>query len=281
MNTVWKNNGEQMKRTAIFCTLLILLLTAAKTSRSEPGNSPVPGSFDGFFRQAAYGRGKPNANSPISSSFMFQEGGNGSKYAVYIPFYLTPSLKYEYKIQGVSVRQFLPENAKDEDYRRIIQTTWPNYNSNDIKQAVKTVKDWIKKNPDIPLLLVNSSRRAESLIKFSEYNRRGKHVQEGKLIKQVSPEYPANAALQQIGGAIEFELVIDEYGIVEQIQVIQGDSRFIPAAIEAVRQWRYSPTLIDGEAFAFITKVEMSFDYTVISVNATFDGRITDIRIGN
>ena len=244
-----------MKKINVVCISLMLLLTAAKTSLGESQNSIAPEQFDGYFRQEAYGNGKPNANSPISASFVFQESGNGSKYATYIPFFAAPSPQREYKIQGILIKKFLPEKAKDDDYQRIIQSTWPDFTSSDTKQAIKTIKDWMKKNPDMPLLLVNSLR-AEPPFKFE------KPMGPKPPIKRVSAVYPASARTQRIGGAVELEIVIDEDGIVEQIKVIQGHALLTPAAIDSVSQWRYSPTVVDGKAFAVTTNVTVSFNFS-------------------
>jgi len=244
-----------MKKLVIACISLMLLLTTAKTSLGESQNSIAPEQFDGYFRQEAYVSSKPNANSPISGLFLFQESGNGSKFAVYIPFFFAPSPQREFKIQGLFIKKFLPEKANNEDYRRIILSAWPDFTSGDTKQAIKVIKDWMKKNPDIPLLLVNLLHRVEPPVKDA------KHFEAPKQIKKVRPVFPESARRQHIDGTVVFEIVIDEDGIVEQIKVIQGNVLLVPAAIDAVKQWRFSPTLIDGKAVAVEILFEVSFNF--------------------
>lgn len=170
-----------MKKSAILCISIILLLSGVKTSRGDSQNAFVPDNFNGFFRQETYGSEKQKANSPISASLVFQEGENGFKYAVYAPYFISPSFQREYAIQGIPVKKFLPEKAKDDDYRRIIQSAWPDLTSGDMKQAVKAVKDWVKKNTDMPLLLITLLRR-DNPVKVDGHGRTP------KLIKHVSLE---------------------------------------------------------------------------------------------
>ena len=147
-----------MKKTAIACISLMWLLTAAKISMGDSQNSFSPDKFTGYLRQETYGRGKPNANSPVSSSVLFQESENGSKYAVYVPFFVSPSFQREYTIGGILVQKFLPEKAKDDEYKRVIQSAWPDFTPADTKRVVKVIKDWMKENSDIPLLLISTLR---------------------------------------------------------------------------------------------------------------------------
>jgi len=241
-----------MKKTAIACISLMWLLTAAKIFSGDSQNSFSPDKIAGYFRQETYERGKTDANSPIPSSFLFQEGENGTKYAVYIPFFAAPSLRREYNIQCILVQKFLTENAKDDDYKRIIKSAWPDFTSADTKQAVKVVKDWMKKNPDMPLLLINTLRA--ELTGKSEGD-----VVAAKLIKRVPPVYPRDAIRQHSSGSVELEIVVDEDGRVEQLKFVKGNALFKDVAIDSVRQWRYSPILIGGKAVAVLSTVTVNF----------------------
>ena len=231
----------------------MLLLAVNASPGYSQNSSPALEEFRGLFSPETYGSGKTNAGSRISSSFVFQESGDGSKYAVYIPFYFLFPPRHEYAVQGVSLQKFLPEKAKDADYRRIVQSAWPDFTSAETKQVAKTVKDWVKKNPNMPLLLVNSLQRVNTPVKI------GSPVGVLKQVNHVFPNYPRDALTQRLQGNVTFEIVIDESGNVEQMEIVQGPPLFTDAAADAVRQWKYSPLVIGGNAVAVTTKVIVHF----------------------
>ncbi len=78
-------------------------------------------------------------------------------------------------------------------------------------------------------------------IKMSE------NVQESKLIRRVSPIYPELARNASIEGKVILVVIIDEKGNVEDIRVTEGHPLLNDAAIAAVKQWKYTPTLLEGE----------------------------------
>ena len=233
-----------MKKNCVICVLLILMLPGAKTSMGVLQNSShAPDKFNGFFRQETYRSGKQKENSPIPASLVFQEGENGSKYAVYIPFFVALFPQREYNVQGIVVQKQLPAKAKDADYRRIIQSAWPDFASGDIKKVAKDVKDWVSKNPDMPLLFINSLQRIGSQpVQVEEF------ALMGKVLKRVSPVYPQAARLQNIKGNVTLEVIVDEDGNVEQIKAVSGHTLLVDASVEAVRQWKFSQTIIEGKA---------------------------------
>lgn len=87
----------------------------------------------------------------------------------------------------------------------------------------------------------------------------GGKVQAAKLIKQVIPPYPALAKQARISGIVRLAAVIAQNGTIEQLQVISGHPLLIPAALEAVRQWTYQPTLLNGEPVQIITQIDVNF----------------------
>jgi protein TonB len=84
-------------------------------------------------------------------------------------------------------------------------------------------------------------------------------VQYSKLIERIEPVYPQAALRNRISGNVELLLTIDEDGIVEQIKPISGHPLLISAAVTAVQQWKYSPTLVNGEAVPVMTTVTVIF----------------------
>jgi len=87
----------------------------------------------------------------------------------------------------------------------------------------------------------------------------GNAVQESKLTNRVSPVMPMAAADNHIVGMVTLEVTIDEAGIPAAFRIALGAPLFEGAAVHAVRQWRYAPTLLNGEPVAVITNVVLGF----------------------
>ncbi len=80
------------------------------------------------------------------------------------------------------------------------------------------------------------------------------------LIKRVAPKYPAMARAARIQGSIVLAVEIDKTGIPVGIQVVSGHPMLIQAAIDAVRQWRYKPYLLNGMPVDADTQVTVNFE---------------------
>jgi TonB family protein len=89
----------------------------------------------------------------------------------------------------------------------------------------------------------------------------GENVQESKLISRVEPVYPELAKLARVQGRVVLAVTIDEEGNVSEIKVTRGHSLLYEAAVAAVRQWRYSPTLLNGEPVPVIAIVTVTFSF--------------------
>jgi protein TonB len=84
-------------------------------------------------------------------------------------------------------------------------------------------------------------------------------VSQGLLIKTVQPRYPANALASHTQGAVQIEATIDKEGRVVGPKVLSGSPLLAPAALEAVRLWRYKPYYLDGEPVAIQTQITINF----------------------
>lgn len=79
------------------------------------------------------------------------------------------------------------------------------------------------------------------------------------LVDKVQPEYPPHAREQHIQGNVLLHVIIGNEGNVENVQLITGHPLLAPAAIDAVRQWRYKPYLLNGQAVEIDTQVLVNF----------------------
>jgi protein TonB len=84
-------------------------------------------------------------------------------------------------------------------------------------------------------------------------------VATGLLIKKVQPSYPPLAKQARIQGHVMLQAEISKDGTIQNLQLISGHPMLAPAAIEAVKQWRYKPYLLNGEPVAVETQVDVIF----------------------
>ena len=82
---------------------------------------------------------------------------------------------------------------------------------------------------------------------------------DNRLMHSEQPSYPVGAGAHQVHGPMVLKAVIDENGKVAGARVIQGDTALAPAAISAVKQWRYKPYVRAGKAQPFQTVVVVDF----------------------
>jgi protein TonB len=84
-------------------------------------------------------------------------------------------------------------------------------------------------------------------------------VQAAKLIRQVKPAYSALAIGARIQGTVRLVAIIGRDGAIRNLQVASGHPLLTPAAVEAVKQWLYQPTLLNGEPVEVITQIDVNF----------------------
>jgi len=84
-------------------------------------------------------------------------------------------------------------------------------------------------------------------------------VSTGLLIRKVPPTYPPLARQARIQGVVILQAQISKEGAIQNLQLISGHPMLAPAAIEAVKQWRYKPYLLNGEPVEVDTQVQVNF----------------------
>jgi protein TonB len=83
--------------------------------------------------------------------------------------------------------------------------------------------------------------------------------QEARRVKEVRAVYPDVARQAGIEGIVSMRVVINKDGAVEKVDVLSGEQALQQAAITAVRQWRYQPFLLEGNAVPVVTIVNVKF----------------------
>ena len=84
------------------------------------------------------------------------------------------------------------------------------------------------------------------------------HIDAALLIQRVEPVYPTIPQQLHRSGRVELHAIIGAEGTIQSLQVVSGDPMFVQSALDAVRQWRYKPTLLNGqpvEVDTFITVI--------------------------
>jgi protein TonB len=89
--------------------------------------------------------------------------------------------------------------------------------------------------------------------------RQGGQVQAAKLVNKVQPMYPPLARQTRISGTVRLHAIIAKNGSVEQLEVISGHPLLVQAALDAVRQWKYQPTTLNGDNVEVDTTIDVIF----------------------
>jgi protein TonB len=84
-------------------------------------------------------------------------------------------------------------------------------------------------------------------------------VSQGLLIRKVNPTYPPLARQARISGTVILRAVISKDGSIENLSLVSGHPMLAPAAIDAVKQWKYKPYLLNGEPVEVDTEVQVNF----------------------
>jgi protein TonB len=87
----------------------------------------------------------------------------------------------------------------------------------------------------------------------------GGGVSEANLTHRVQPLYPPLARTTHVEGTVEFTATISKEGAIENLQLVRGHPLLVNAAREAILQWRYRPTLLNGEPVEVITDIIVKF----------------------
>ena len=87
----------------------------------------------------------------------------------------------------------------------------------------------------------------------------GGNVQAAHLVNRVQPSYPPLARQTRISGTVKLHAIIGKDGTVQQLQVVSGHPLLVQSALDAVRQWRYQPTLLNGDPVEVDTEIDVIF----------------------
>ena len=89
--------------------------------------------------------------------------------------------------------------------------------------------------------------------------RQGGAIAERSLVHRVNAAYPLEAKFRRLSGIVRLHMVIDTHGAVSVVEPLSGHPLLVPPAVDAVKQWRYRPTTLNGEPVEVDTTIDVIF----------------------
>lgn len=87
----------------------------------------------------------------------------------------------------------------------------------------------------------------------------GGAVQAASLLKQVTPSYPSIAKTAHVTGTVTLHAIISKDGSIEKLEYVSGPALLMSSAMSAVQEWKYKPTMLNGQAVEVDTTVQVIF----------------------
>jgi protein TonB len=110
-----------------------------------------------------------------------------------------------------------------------------------------------------PAVLVVAPPKPASPPEEPKRFRQGGQVQLGRLIRKPEPAYPALAKTTRVSGTVQLEAVVGTDGRVREVKVLGGSPLLARAAADAVLQWVYEPSRLNGELIEIIANIAVTF----------------------
>ena len=119
--------------------------------------------------------------------------------------------------------------------------------------------------PIVEAIVISGPPPQRGSVRSSEPRRRvrvGGNVRRARLVHYVAPTFPADAESQGVGGTVQLEGVIGKEGRLVGLSTLNSivDKRLVGAASDAVLQWRYDPTLLNGRPVETVVTISVAFE---------------------
>jgi len=129
-------------------------------------------------------------------------------------------------------------------------------------QSGNPIERWIKPTPPEPVRESEKHVTAVQAEPTGPLRLPGGDVRLAHPIYRVEPHYPQMAIAARISGPVELEGIIGTDGRIRDLHALSGNPVLVPAALEAVRQWVYEPTLLNGKPVEVIAPITVIFRLT-------------------
>src|ERR1700716_587883 len=107
--------------------------------------------------------------------------------------------------------------------------------------------------------IINSTPVAVPRVATPQRVRVSQGVTQGLLLRKIQPSYPPLARQARIQGSVLLQAEISQDGSIQNLRLISGHPMLAPAAIEAVKQWKYKPYILNGEPVEVETQITVNF----------------------
>jgi TonB family protein len=166
----------------------------------------------------------------------------------------------------------LSDEARTELLSRLPVHQGDTINSGQVSKISQAVRDFdehlsVQLRPssagEATLTIMTPLNTARTAVKASESNvlplKIGGNMQSTKLVSQARPTYPPDAKAARIQGVVQLSAIIAADGTIKNLEVLSGHPLLVPAALEAVKQWVYQPTLLNGNPVEVQTQIDVNF----------------------
>ena len=107
--------------------------------------------------------------------------------------------------------------------------------------------------------IINSTPIAVPRVATPQRVRVSQGVTQGLLLRKIQPTYPPLARQARIQGSVLLQAEISKDGSIQNLRLISGHPMLAPSAIEAVKQWKYKPYILNGEPVEVETQITVNF----------------------
>lgn len=131
----------------------------------------------------------------------------------------------------------------------------------DAGTGIGVIGSGLSTGPGIPGLMASGSRLMPAVAPPPVVRQfRTSKLLEGNLIHKVQPVYPPLARTARVQGSVVLAALISKDGTIENLRLLSGHPMLSSAAIDAVKQWRYKPFVLNGDAIEVETQIVVNFN---------------------
>ena len=130
------------------------------------------------------------------------------------------------------------------------------------RREIEMADQWVQKALETKKLKAQAATTPPRQPNQPQRIRVGGNVQAANLVRKVQPVYPMSAKEARVQGMVRFTAIIGHAGNVQHLQLMSGHPLLVDAAREAVSQWVYKPTLLNGSPVEVVTQIDVNFTLT-------------------
>ena len=154
--------------------------------------------------------------------------------------------------------------------------------SEPLPQAANDLVDKEENVPPTPDPAVETPPKKSASLKVAPTRvRQGGIVQPAKLLHRVDPTYPPLAAQAHVSGMVRLHANVGKDGSVREVEALSGHPLLLQSAMNAVKQWRYSPALLNGHPVDVDTTIDVEFHPTSVAPSLGAETKGPNTAAGN